>query len=205
MLLLLKILLAIFTFTVGIIGVLYIAPLPGTRPVGNFVTEKPVDVTLADLAQHPASYDGRLVRVTAGLEFSDTRNATLTDGASSPNGVRLSCASGYVTCRELLADIRAKQSSVEITVVGRFFASVLESPDGGVGMRVPLVEIVETKGVKTKSGRPFSGSNYNSGSCRGADCRGGGGSGGRDADPVNDKGRGKGTGSGHGSGSGYGN
>lgn len=81
MMLLLKFLLAIITFTVGTAGVLYFAPLPGMLPVDSFVTGHDIfeDVSFAELMKNRDQYEGHLIRTRivrprwndVGLDLSD--------------------------------------------------------------------------------------------------------------------------------------
>lgn len=192
----LKAFVAILTFTIGILAAFFLMPLPDIPVVREARFHQlggaPETVTVCELASRPERYDGRLVRVEANIEFSNTGASSLTDNACLREWVRVSCDAGYSSCRGLLEDVRHNDEA-RIVAVGRFFASVLERVPGGVNTRVPLFEITETKGLEIRGDSESERGGSHVDPCKYEGRRCGYGSGDGDG-----SGRGQGTGNGSG-------
>jgi hypothetical protein len=149
----------------------------------------PETVTVCDLASRPERYDGKLVRLRADLETTKSHRAySVADKACVGKGARVSCAAGNTSCSDLFEALRESDvNSVEFRAEGRFFASVLERPPGGISSRVMLFEItgrIHSRGPGKKSEKPSgrgmgtgSGTGYGSGSGTGVGTGSGSGQG----------------------------
>ena len=125
---------AILAFVFGIIGVLYIAPLPTIRPVQldppivNIPPPKPADdiefVPFSELMRNPRSYDLRIIRTRVQLQSVKAGGLILFDDITAAKALPGFCGQFAKGCVALLGyDPKIRGLGAQYIVTGRFDVS----------------------------------------------------------------------------------
>lgn len=160
---LLKPAVAILAFVFGVIGVLYIAPLPTIRPVRldppivNIPPPRPADdiefVAFSELMRTPRNYDLRIIRTRVQLRSARAGGLILFDDITAAKALPGFCGRFAKGCVALLGyDPEIRWPGAEYIVTGRFDVSPEYHPTSHWRPYDPMIDISDITPVET--GKP---------------------------------------------------